>query len=544
MAKKITFDVETREALLGGVAKFAQAVKTTLGPRGRYAVVDRGWGAPKVTKDGASVAEDVDLCDPVENVAARLMRQAATKTSDEAGDGSTTSTVLAEAIFNVGMRTILAGSNPIQVQRGLQSAMRRVVRSLEGMSIPIKGREQIASIASIAANNEPSVGRIIADALKRVGRDGVITIEEGQSLDTTVDVVEGLNFDRGYLSQYFVTDEDSARVILDSPYILILEEKITNLVQILPIMEVVLEKKKPLLIIAEDIEGEALSTLVVNKMRGILPCAAVKAPGYGDRRKAMLADIAAATGGKPIFKDLGLEPDSITLSHLGRARRAEITTDSTTIVQGAGRRQAVEERVQQIRKELENTTSDYDSEKLQERLARLIGGIAEIRVGGATETEVKEKKKRFENALSATRAALQEGILPGGGVALLGCIEEIGQARVRDREEKTGVMILKRALEAPFRQLAGNAGEEPSRILRRIRGQENPHFGFDFEKKKDCDLVKAGIVDSVRVTRLALQNAVSVASMLFTTEAVVTELPGEAEEDHDHDHGPEGMGGF
>jgi len=535
MAKQITFDDGAREALLAGVTKFARAVKATLGPRGRYAIIDRGWGAPKVTKDGASVGDEIELSNKIENLAARMMREAADKTAKEAGDGSTTATVLAESIFRRGLRTVVAGSNPILVQRGIAAAAGRVIDRLGDMAIPVDGPE-LESVASIAANNDAAIGKLIAEAIERVGRDGVISIQEGKSIDTTLDVVEGLHFDRGYLSQYFVTDPSSSKVVLADPYVLILEEKVSSLGQLIPVMEAVLKKKKPLLIIAEDIEGEALSTLVVNHARGVLPCAAVKAPGYGDRRKAMLADIAIATGGTAIFKDLGLEPDSIGIPHLGRAKRVEITSNHTTIIKGAGKKTDIDERVRQIRLELEEARSDYDKEKLQERLARLVGGIAEIRVGGSSEAEVKERKKRFENALSATRSAIEEGILPGGGIALVRAAGAVSGMRLSDEQERIGARILDEALEAPFRQLARNSGEEPSRLLRRVRSADSAHWGYDFASRTECDLVEAGIIDSCRVVRLALQNAVSVATMLLTSEAVITEIPKEKDEEDHHDH--------
>jgi len=541
MAKNITFEDGARESLLAGVTKFARAVKTTLGPRGRVAIIDRGWGAPKITKDGATVGDDVELENPVENVAARMMREAADKTAKEAGDGSTTATVLAEAIFRAGLRNVVAGANPILIQRGITAGAERVIEALRAEAVEVEG-EDIAHVATIASNNDAAIGKLIAKAIAKVGNDGVISIQEGKSLDTSMDVVEGLHFDRGYLSQYFVTDETASTVTLEDPYILIFEDKITNLSQILPVMEAVLKKKKPLLIIAEDIEGEALSTLVVNNMRGVLRCAAAKAPGYGDRRKAMLSDIAVATGGTAIFKDLGLEPDSITLGHLGRAKRVEMTTGQTSIARGAGKKADVAERVRQIRMELEEARSDYDREKLQERLARLIGGIAEISVGGSSEAEVKEKKKRFENALSATRSAIEEGILPGGGAALVRAADAVANARIRDEQEKVGVEILAKALEAPFRQLAENAGVEPGRILRSIRRSEESTWGYDFSKREECDLFERGIIDSCRVVHLALQNAVSVATMILTSEAVITEVPSETEDHHHHDE--EGVGAF
>ncbi|MGA1202755.1 MAG: chaperonin GroEL [Planctomycetota bacterium] len=541
MAKNITFEDGARESLLAGVTKFARAVKTTLGPRGRVAIIDRGWGAPKITKDGATVGDDVELENPVENVAARMMREAADKTAKEAGDGSTTATVLAEAIFRAGLRNVVAGANPILIQRGITAGAERVIEALRAEAVEVEG-EDIAHVATIASNNDAAIGKLIAKAIAKVGNDGVISIQEGKSLDTSMDVVEGLHFDRGYLSQYFVTDEKASTVILEDPYILIFEDKITNLSQILPVMEAVLKKKKPLLIIAEDIEGEALSTLVVNNMRGVLRCAAAKAPGYGDRRKAMLSDIAVATGGTAIFKDLGLAPDSITLGHLGRAKRVEMTTGQLSIARGAGKKADVAERVRQIRMELEEARSDYDREKLQERLARLIGGIAEISVGGSSEAEVKEKKKRFENALSATRSAIEEGILPGGGAALVRAADAVANARIRDEQEKVGVEILAKALEAPFRQLAENAGVEPGRILRSIRRSEESTWGYDFSKREECDLFERGIIDSCRGAHLALQNAVSGATMIPTSEAVITEVPSETEDHHHHDE--EGVGAF
>ena len=541
MAKNITFDDGARESLLAGVSKFARAVKTTLGPRGRTAIIDRGWGAPKITKDGATVGDDVELEDRVENIAARMMRAAADNTAKEAGDGSTTATVLAESIFRAGLRNVVAGANPILIQRGITTAAARVAEALTDSAVEVEGAD-ITHVATIAANNDAAIGKQIAQAITKVGNDGVISIQEGKGLETTYDLVEGLHFDRGYLSQYFVTDEKASTVTLDDPYILILEDKISNLSQILPVMEAVLKKKKPLLIIAEDIEGEALSTLVVNNLRGVLRCAAAKAPGYGDRRKEMLVDIAIATGGTAIFKDLGLDPDSLTIGHLGRAKRVEMTTNHTSIVQGVGKKADIMERVRQIRAELEVAISDYDKEKYQERLARLVGGIAEIHVGGASEAEVKEKKKRFENALSATRSAIEEGILPGGGVGLVRAADAVSGMRIRDEQEKIGVEILKKALEAPFRQLAVNAGLEPSRLLRSIRMAEEPTWGYDFAKREECDLFDAGIIDSCRVVRLALQNAVSVATMILTSEAVVTDIPSETEDDHHHEE--EGVGAF
>lgn len=543
MPKQITFDKEAQEGFMDGVEKFARAVKSTLGPRGRYAVIERGFGAPQMTKDGASVAEDIELSDPVENLAGRLLRTVATKTASSAGDGSTTATVLAEAIFRRGIRNVVAGANPILLQRGLQAAMKRVLVHLEDLTVPIHGNAKIANVAALASNNNKEIGKLIADAMAKVGEDGVITIEEGKGVETTVEVVEGMEFDRGYLSQYFVTSETSARVELDNPYILIMEEKITNLAQILPVLEKVAASNRPLFIIAEDIEGEALSTLVVNQQRGALKVAACKAPGYGDRRKGMLQDIAVATGGTAIMKDLGRDPDSITLKDLGQAKRVSMTSDKTTISRGAGKKAAIKDRVRELRQQLETTESKYDTEKLQERLARLVGGIAEIQVGGATDVEVKEKKKRFENALSATRHAVADGILPGGGVAFLRCVAALEEDRVRPGDEQIGVDILRYALEAPFRQLATNAGVEPSRLLRKVYYTKDVNHGYDFEKKKECDLLAAGIVDSFRVMKLALEHAVSVAGLMFTTDAVITDIPSDDDE-HEGHHEGESMGGF
>ncbi|MEM7166428.1 MAG: chaperonin GroEL [Planctomycetota bacterium] len=543
MPKQITFDKEAQEGFMEGVDKFARAVKSTLGPRGRYAVIERGFGAPQLTKDGASVAEDVELADPVQNVAGSLLRSVADKTASSAGDGSTTATVLAEAIFRRGIRNVVAGANPILVQRGLQAATRRVLAHLEDLTVPIHGNAKIANVAALAANNNKEIGKLIADAMAKVGEDGVISIEEGKGVDTKVEVVEGMEFDRGYLSQYFVTDDVTARVELDNPYILIMEEKISNLAQILPVLEKVAGSKRPLFIIAEDIEGEALSTLVVNQQRGVLRCAACKAPGYGDRRKAMLEDIAIATGGTAIMKDLGREPGTISLKDLGQAKRVAMTSDATTISRGAGKKARIKDRVRQLQQQLETTESKYDTEKLQERIARLVGGIAEIQVGGATDVEVKEKKKRFENALSATRHAVTDGILPGGGVAFLRCVAALEEDRVKSADERVGVEILRDALEAPFRQLAKNAGMEPSRLLRKVYYTEDINRGYDFEKKKECNLLDAGIVDSYRVMKLALENAVSVAALMFTTDAVITDIPTEDDE-HEGHHEGESMGGF
>ncbi|MEE2856444.1 MAG: chaperonin GroEL [Planctomycetota bacterium] len=543
MVKELTFEDEAREKLLSGAHKLARAVRTTLGPRGRSAVIDRSWGGPRVSKDGATVAEEVELEDRVENIGARLIREAGTLTARDAGDGSTTATVLAEAVFRRGMRQVMAGENPVLLQRALLSCTDRICKKLEALSEPIEYQDSILSVASIAANNDDRIGKTIASALDKVGNDGVCTIEEGKGIETTLDVEEGLYFDRGYISQQFVANPDSAEIQLENPFILILEEKVSNLAQLVPVLEKVVEKRKPLLIIAEDIDGEALTTLVVNSQRGVLQVAAVKAPGYGDRRKAMLQDIAIATGGRAIFSDLGIDPGSIQISDLGTAKKIEINSQMTTIVNGGGKKSDMEERCRVIRLEIEAASSDYDREKLQERLARLIGGIAVIRVGGSTEGEVKERKKRFENSLAATRSALEAGILPGGGVALIHCADEVARMKVRDPLERVAAQILADALEEPFRQLARNSGVEPSILLREIRASEDTTTGYDFARLEMRDLMETGIIDSCDVIRRALQNAVSSATMILTSDAVITEIPSEAaDEDHHHDH--EGAGAF
>lgn len=542
MAKELTFEDTAREKLLAGAAKVARAVRTTLGPRGRHAVIDRSWGGPKISKDGATVAEEIELEDRVENIGARLLREAGTKTSRDSGDGSTTSTVLAEAVFRQGMRQVIAGENPVLLQRALLTISEKICNKLTELSEPIEDQESIVNVATISANNDIAIGKMISEALESVGDDGVCTIEEGKSTESVLEVVEGLHFDRGYISQQFVVDADSAEISLENPYILIVEEKISNISQIVGVLEKVVEKRKPLLIIAEDIDGEALSTLVVNRQKGVLEVAAVKAPGYGERRKAMLEDIAVATGGRAIFSDLGIEPGSIKLSDLGKAKKVEINSQMTTVIQGAGKSKDVKERCRLIRLEIDNATSDYDREKLQERLARLIGGIAVIRVGGATEGEVKERKKRFENSLAATQSALEAGILPGGGLALIHCSDEVAELRFRDPMEKMAAGIMAKALEEPFRQLAANAGVEPSKFIREIRNSDYLTYGFDFAKLEMCDLFEAGIIDSCAVIHSALQNAVSTATMIMTSDAVVTDIPQETEEEDHHHHDHEGVG--
>ena len=545
-AKQIAFDSEARDALTLGVRKLARAVKSTLGPSGRNALLDRGWGEPVVTKDGSTVAEEVDLKDPYENMAARLVRQAAEKTADQAGDGSTTATVLAEAIYLAGMKAVSAGHDPMILSRGIRHAVEEAKDRLVKMSVKVKDRDQIEAVATIAANNDRAIGKFIADAMEKVGKDGVITIEEGKGLDTSIEVVEGMEFDRGFLSPHFVTDPEKMICELKDPLILILEEKISALPKILPILERVLEQKRSLLIIAEDVEGEVLATLVVNKLKGTLKCAAVKAPAYGDRRKAMLEDIAILTGGKAIFKDLGVEPENITLDYLGTAERVSITSEKTTIVRGGGDPRRIKARAAEIRKEREKTTSDYDREKLDERLAKLVGGVAVVKVGASTESEMKERKSRFEGALNATRAAVEEGILPGGGVALLHVSEALKSSTSKLEEEELGIDCVRSALRAPIRQLSINAGREPSAVLRGLRDAK-PTMGFDLVREDFCDMIKEGIIDPTKVTRTALENAASVATLLLTAEAVIANAPKKddgADDHHHHDHDDEGEGGF
>jgi chaperonin GroEL len=527
--KQIAFDSAARDSMTEGVRKLAKAVKSTLGPSGRNALLDRGWGEPVVTKDGSSVAEEIDLKDPYENMAARLIRQAADKTSDQAGDGSTTATVLAEAIYLEGVKAVTSGRSPMLLARGIRSAVEEVKGRLEKMSVKVKGQEQIESVATIAANGDRVIGKTIADAMEKVGREGVITIEEGKGFETTMDLVEGMEFDRGFLSPHFVTDPEKMVCELKDPLILLHEEKISALPRILPIIEKVLESRRPLLIIAEDVEGEVLATLVVNKLKGILPCAAVKAPAYGDRRKAILEDIAILTGGQVIYKDLGVDPENIGEEYLGSAKRISITSEKTTIVEGRGDGKSIKARAEEIRKEREKTTSDYDREKLDERLAKLVGGVALVKVGAATESEMKERKSRFESALSATRAALEEGILPGGGVALLRAADGL-KAAGEHEDEKVGIECVRVALQAPFRQLAVNAGLEPAAILRQIRDGKAT-MGYDLVREQVCDMVASGIIDPTKVTRTSLENASSVASLLLTTDAMIANAPKKKEED-------------
>ena len=540
-AKQLLFDETARHALLRGVEKLAKTVKATLGPSGRNVILDKKFGSPTITKDGVTVAKEIELEDPYENMGAQLVREVASKTSDIAGDGTTTATVLAEAIYREGLKNVTAGANPTSLQRGIQKAVEAIVAELGKISKKVKDRTEIAQVATVSANWDVAIGNIIADAMDKVGKDGTITVEEAKSIETTLDVVEGMQFDKGYISPYFVTNSESMEAILDSAYILLHEKKITNLKDILPILEKVAKTGKPLLIISEDVEGEALATLVVNKLRGTLQIAAVKAPGFGDRRKAMLEDIAILTGGRLITEDLGIKLENLTLEDLGRAKRVTIDKENTTIVEGSGKQAEIQGRVSQIRHQISETTSDYDREKLQERLAKLAGGVAVINVGAATETEMKEKKARVEDALHATRAAVEEGIVPGGGVALIRAQKALDKLAL-EGDEKIGASIVARAVEAPLRQLADNAGLEGALVVseaKRRKGNE----GLNIATGEWVDLVKVGVVDPTKVTRSALQHASSISGLLLTTEALVTELPEKkapAADPH-HDHGG-GMG--
>jgi len=525
MAKQLLFNEEARRAVLRGVEKLARAVKVTLGPKGRNAVLEKKFGSPTITKDGVTVAKEIDIEDPFENIGVQLIKEVAEKTSDTAGDGTTTATVLAEAIFKEGLKNVAAGSNPMALKRGIDRAVGAVIAEIKSFSKTIKDKKEIAQVATIAANGDSQVGELIADAMEKVGKDGVITVEEAKSMATTLDVVEGMQFDQGYLSPYFATDSEKMQAVLDDPYILIHEKKIANLKAMLPLLESVAKAGKPLMIIAEDIEGEALATLVVNKIRGTLSCCAVKAPGYGDRRKAMLDDIATLTGGKSISEDLGIKLENVTLEDLGRAKRVRLDKENTTIVEGAGKSNDIQARIKQIKAQIEESDSDYDKEKLQERLAKLAGGVAVINVGAATETEMKEKKARVEDALHATRAAVEEGIIPGGEVGLLYSIPALDKIKV-EGEEKIGVDVIRRALEAPIRQLVYNAGVEGSVIVERLKGEKSPR-GFDVEHEEIVDMFEKGIIDPTKVARNALQNAASIASLLITTEAIVADKPEE-----------------
>jgi chaperonin GroEL len=524
-AKDLVFDTEARAALKKGVDKLAEAVKVTLGPKGRNVVIDRKFGSPLITKDGVTVAKEVELEDAIENMGAQMVKEVATKTSDLAGDGTTTATVLAQAIFREGLKNVTAGANPMSLKRGIDKAVEKVVAELKGISVATAGKKEIAQVGTISANSDEEIGNLIADAMEKVGKDGVITVEEAKGLETTLETVDGMQFDRGYVSPYFVSDTDRMEAVLEDALILIHDKKIGSMKDLLPVLEKVAQMGKPLMIIAEDVEGEALATLVVNKLRGTLKVAAVKAPGFGDRRKAMLQDIAVLTGGQVISEEVGFKLENAVVSDLGRAKRIVIDKDNTTIVDGAGEDQAIQGRIKEIRAAIEKSTSDYDSEKLQERLAKLAGGVAVINVGAATETEMKEKKARVEDALHATRAAVEEGIVPGGGVALLRAQAALRELNLEDADENIGVRIVERSLEEPIRQIANNAGVEGSIVVEKVRGNKSRSYGYNARTDVYEDLVAAGVIDPTKVTRTALQNASSIAGLLLTTEAVVVEKP-------------------
>ncbi|MCH7990685.1 MAG: chaperonin GroEL, partial [Planctomycetes bacterium] len=537
MAKLIIFDEEARKSLLNGVSKLAKAVSSTLGPRGRNAVLDKGWGAPKVTKDGVTVAEDIELEDPFENMGVQLVKEVASKTSDVAGDGTTTATILSEAMFREGLRFIAAGADPMSLSRGAQKAVAAVVEELKKLAKPVKAddKKAIETVATIAGNSDPEIGKILADALMKVGKDGVITIEEGRTASTVVELVEGMQFERGYLSPHFVTDQDAQECNLENCRLLIYEEKISNAKDLVPLLEKISEANVPLLIIAEDIDGEALATLVVNKLRGILNVTAVKAPGYGDRRKAQMEDIAVLTGGKAIFKDLGVKLENVELKDLGVAKKIKIDAENTTIVQGAGSKAAIDGRVEQIRREITETESEYDREKLEERLAKLAGGVAQVNVGAATETEMKERKDLIEDALAATRAAIEEGIVPGGGVALLRSAKALDKLDL-EGDEELGVMLVRKVLEMPLRMIAENAGLDGAVVANNVKKKKQANYGYDVLNEQYGDMFEFRIVDPTKVVRTALQNAVSVASLLMTTDSIIVEEPKKDEEDHHDDH--------
>ena len=547
MAKQLIFSEDARQAIKKGIDALADAVKITLGPKGRNVVLDKKFGSPTITKDGVSVAKEIELKDPYQNMGAQLVKEVAEKTSDLAGDGTTTATVLAQAIYREGLKNVTAGSNPTALKRGIDRAVIEVVKHLkEKMSKPIKDKKEIAQVASIAANNDPAIGDLIADAMDKVGKDGVITVEEAKSMKTELKVVEGMQFDQGYLSPYFVTDAERMESTIEDPFILIHEKKISIMKDMLPLLEKIARAGKPLVIMAEDVEGEALATLVVNKLRGTLNCCAVKAPGYGDRRKAMLEDIAVLTGGKAITEDLGIKLENITLDDLGRAKRVTIGKEETTIVEGGGKDSDIKGRISQLKRQIEDTDSDYDREKLQERLAKLAGGVAVINVGAATETEMKEKKARVEDALHATRAAVAEGIVPGGGVAFLRCISKLDDLKLKG-DEKIGVDIIKRALEEPIRQIVKNAGLEESVVINEVRLKKNDNEGFDAQNEKYEDMLKIGVIDPTKVSRTALENAASVAGLLLMTECLISDIPEEDKPGPGMPPGggmPGGMGGM
>jgi chaperonin GroEL len=539
MAKQITYGEQSRQAILRGVNQLANAVKVTLGPKGRNVIIDRKFGSPTITKDGVTVAKEIDLKDPIENMGAQMVREVASKTSDVAGDGTTTATVLAQAIYREGAKNVVAGANPMEIRRGIERAVEVVTAELKKMSKPVSG-SMVAQVGTISANNDETIGTIIANAMDKVGKDGVITVEEAKTMETSLEVVEGMQFDRGYLSPYFVTDPERMEVVLENPRILIHEKKISSLKDLLPLLELVAKSGEPLLVVAEDLEGEALATLVVNKLRGTLKVAAVKAPGFGDRRKAMLEDMATLTNGKAITEDLGLKLENLTLEDLGRAKKVTIDKDNTTIIEGAGTKKAIEGRVKQLRMQIDDTTSDYDREKLQERLAKLVGGVAVIKVGAATETEMKEKKARVEDAMHATKAAVEEGIVPGGGVALLRASKALSALKL-DGEQQIGIQIIVRAVEEPLRWIASNAGQEGAVVVAKVKGL-GPEEGFNALNDKYENLVTAGVIDPTKVVRTALQNAASIAALMLTTEALVSEIPDKAGAAPSADAG--GMGGM
>ena len=524
-AKKVSYAEDARQSLMRGVTKLADAVKVTLGPRGRNVLIEKKFGSPLSTKDGVTVAKELEFEDNYENMGAQMVREVASKTSDVAGDGTTTATVLAQGIFREGVKAVTAGANPMDLKRGIEQAAGAAIEAIQKISRSVEGNKMIAQVGQISANNDPTIGKIIAEAMDKVGKDGVITVEEAKALETTLEVVEGMQFDRGYLSPYFVTDPERMEVVLENPLILVNEKKISSMKDLLPLLEQVARAGRPLLIIAEDVEGEALATLVVNKLRGTLHVCAVKAPGFGDRRKAMLQDIAILTGGKAISEDLGIKLESVSVADLGQCKKIVIDKDNTTIVEGKGKAAEIEARVKQIRTQIEETSSDYDREKLQERLAKLVGGVAVIKVGAATEAEMKEKKARVEDAMHATKAAVEEGIVPGGGVALLRAQAALDKSKIKGEDAQLGMNIVRRALEEPLRQIANNAGFEGSVVVNEVRNLQNPTEGFDAASEKYVDMIKEGIIDPTKVVRIALQNAVSVAGLLLTTEAVIAELP-------------------
>lgn len=543
MAKQITFSEDARHAILKGVDQLANAVKVTLGPKGRNVVIEKKFGSPLITKDGVTVAKEIELKDPLENLGAQMVKEVASKTNDVAGDGTTTATVLAQAIYREGIKNVVAGAKPMEIKRGIDKAVAAVIEKLAEISKPIQDKKEIAQVGAISANNDFEIGNIIADAMDKVGKDGVITIEENKSTDTVLEVVEGMQFDRGYLSPYFVTNPENMETVLENPYLLILESKVSSMKDILPVLEQLAKQNAPFLIIAEDVEGEALATLVVNRLRGTLNCAAVKAPGFGDRRKEMLKDIAILTGGKVISEETGMNINQVSLNDLGRAKKVVVDKENTTIVEGAGSAEDIQARVNMIKKQAEDTTSDYDREKLQERLAKLSGGVAVIKVGAATETEMKEKKARVEDALSATKAAVEEGIVPGGGVALVRALKVLNTMKLSD-DQQVGVELIKKALTSPLSQIVANAGFDPAIIVNEIQKSKSNTYGFNAATEKYMDMFEAGVIDPTKVTRSALQNAASVASLMITTEALITEIPDAKGSGMPDMSGMGGMGGM